>query len=57
MHLRLLREGRSAKVKNELMKGVGLRLCFLLLLLFFLQGFLMEKRERIVLTRQIFWGD
>lgn len=54
MLLRLFREGCPAKVKNELMKGVRLRLGLLFLFLLFLHGFLIEKLEKmLILTKPL----
>lgn len=49
MLLRLFCEGCPAKVKNELMKGVRLRLGLLFLFLLFLHGFLIEKLEKMLI--------
>lgn len=52
MLLRLFCEGCPAKVKNELMKGVRLRLGLLFLFLLFLHGFLIEKLEKMLILRK-----
>lgn len=54
MLLRLFCEGCPAKVKNELMKGVRLRLGLLFLFLLFFHGFLIEKLEKtLILTKSL----